>query len=110
MIKIESLGSFWFLDYNTMTYHHTPKVEDERPNGWGTKEGPLQDLAAHPFTRVELVTNDPRLKFWHVPAALRIHYRGAVRDTPLGRGCFVHAPLTQAQYEEARLLLDGKRS
>ena len=113
MIKIESLGSFWFIDTQKETYTRTPKREKPREapfDGGGTM---LQDLQTFSYTRLEFIELEGD-NFWAtvykqpIVAVLRFHYRGPVRNSPLGRGCWLHAPLTNEQYQLAKEQLYGK--
>jgi hypothetical protein len=113
MIKIESLGSYWFIDVAKQTYARTPKRESPRDNPGHTNRGTqMEDLKTFPFTRFQFIEVDPdnywsKTYFLPVVAVLRLHYRGTVRDTPLGRGSWVHAPLTEDQYKLAKELMHG---
>ena len=113
MIKIESLGSFWWIDERNKLYCRTPKIERPREdpiNGRGT---PLEDLKWQSFTRLELMSID-RSNFWarkyrkSIVGVLRIHYDGDMRSTPLGLGSWVHAPLTPEQFTFAQEVLSEK--
>lgn len=101
MVTVESLGSYWFIDPARSTYRRTPKREQMRENPeWGGPEaGPLQDLVEQPFTRLELIKDHPGLSFWDTHAALRIHIPGPERGTPLGKGAWVHAPISEGEFD-----------
>jgi hypothetical protein len=105
MIRVESIGSIWWIDEENMKYSRTPKVERPRDfpaNGDGT---PLKDLKWFPFTHWVLLPVAKK-NFWErkysrkVVGVVQIHYPGVtVRRTPLGTGCFVHAPVGPMEYK-----------
>jgi len=101
MIKIESLGSFWFVDTHRRTYTRTPKTERPRPNPTHTNVGTaLEDLVTFPYTKIEFIDLEED-NLWSavskasnnykIVAVLRFHTLSLPRKTPLGVGPWVHA-------------------
>lgn len=52
MIKIETSGSYWFIDEDTKRYMRTPK--EEKPRQWASEGTVLQDLVWHDFDSWEI--------------------------------------------------------
>ena len=69
-LRVESLGSVWFLDFDAMEYLRMPRTEGGRERAeWGDKTaGPLQDLVWHHFDRVTVEhpewSHYPRMVLW----------------------------------------------
>ena len=110
-IRIESLGSYWWINLDEEWYIRTPKEEKPRWNprhaGIGTS---LEDLKRFPFRKIALVPIDKK-NYWSmkyntdVVGVVRFWYNGQPRYTALGEGPWVHAPLTRRMYAEAEVLL-----
>lgn len=113
IVKLESLGSYWFVDTVNKNWARTPKTENYRVNpdhaGVGTQ---LEDLQKFPYVSIEFVDLPPG-NFWNeryrliIIGAVRFVYDGLDRMTPLGNGPWVHAPMTQEQFDNAKELLSG---
>lgn len=68
-IRIETEGSYWFLDEITQEYMRTPKFEAPRENPeWGNADaGVLEDAVWHPYVRWEyrpIIKRIPNVAMW----------------------------------------------
>lgn len=59
-VRVETVGSYWWLDDDAGEYLRTPKIEAPRDE----TRGPLVDLVWHPMVRWERQAHpvDPRLR------------------------------------------------
>ena len=65
-VKVESRGSFWWIDENLNQYLRLPKTEAgrERPEWGNTEAGLLRDAHWHDFTGEWEISADGRLRIY----------------------------------------------